>query len=56
MSEYERLHAQAEILLVVAAWSEQPDEPTGTYGWVSSSDLKMRAAALRTEADVFYRD
>lgn len=53
--EYEKLYAQAEILFLIALWTEQPEEPTGTYGWISSSDLRTRAIALQTEADVFYK-
>lgn len=56
MTEREKLYAQAEILTDVAAWTEQLDEPTGTFGWISASDLRMRAIALQTEADVFHRD
>jgi hypothetical protein len=54
LNEYERLHAQAEILEKVLAWCVQPDVPTGRLGWVSATDLRMRAIALRTEADVMH--
>ncbi len=52
MTEQERLRAGADVLDEVAHWSEQPDEPTGMYGVVSAFDLRMRAAALRTQAAV----
>ena len=42
---------QAEILDEVAQWSEQPEEPTGWWGLLSSHDLRVCAAALRLEAD-----
>ena len=52
MTEKERLEAQADILEQVAKWSLQPDEPTGAHGLLSATDLMLRAAALRAEADV----
>lgn len=49
---YIKMMAQAEILEVVAAWADQPDEPTGQRGMLTSQDLRMRAIALRVQADV----
>lgn len=54
MTERERLLAGADALETVARWSEQPDEPTGCYSVLSARDLYLRAAAMRTEAEVLY--
>lgn len=44
--------AQADALEATARWADQPDEPTGARGLLTSHDLQMRAIALRTQADV----
>lgn len=49
---YVKMMAQAEILESVAAWADQPDEPTGRRGVLLSDDLRMRAIALRVQAEV----
>lgn len=54
MTEYEKLSAQAEILEETARWSMQPDQPTHVAGFVSASELRLRAAALRSVAEVLY--
>lgn len=54
MSEHERLVAQADILEAMAAWSLQPDVPTGIPGAVTVEDLRLRAVSLRVQADVLF--
>ena len=46
------LLAGADALEAMARWSEQPDEPTGCHSVLSAHDLYLRAAAMRSEADV----
>lgn len=55
-SNRDKLFLQATGLEAVAAWCEQPDRPTGMWGMVSAFDLRMRAAALRAQADVIRHD
>jgi hypothetical protein len=51
---YDFLHAQADALEATADWADQPDSPTGCNGALTSMDLRMRAIALRVQADVLY--
>lgn len=54
MTQREVLIAQADILEEVAQWSEQPDKPTGSHGLITAEDLRLRAVALRVQADVLF--
>lgn len=53
MTEAEKMRAGAEALDDAARWSEQPDMPSGVFGFVSANDLRMRAAAMRAVADEY---